>query len=138
MLDEVRSAAPYAGLSEELFGQVLSFIESGGYALKAYDHFKRLTREPDGPWRVCHPRFIQQHRMNAGIIVDAPLYDVRFRSGRLLGTVEDNFAATLSPGDTFFFAGLVLEVERIDGIDLIVHATPNRRGSRPIWARGWR
>jgi ATP-dependent Lhr-like helicase len=122
LLDEVRSAAPYAGLSADLFGQVLSFIESGGYALKAYDKFHRLTREGD-IWRVSHPRFIQQHRMNAGIIVDAPLYNVRFRGGRLLGTVEDNFAETLSPGDTFFFSGLVLEVERIDGVDLIVKAT---------------
>jgi ATP-dependent Lhr-like helicase len=123
MLDEVRGAAPYAGLSEELFGQILSFIESGGYSLRAYDKFKRLTREADGMWRVSHPRFIQQHRMNAGIIVDVPLYDVRFKGGRKLGTVEDNFAATLSPGDTFYFAGLVLEVERIDGMDLIVRAS---------------
>jgi ATP-dependent Lhr-like helicase len=123
MLDEVRGAAPYAGLSEALFGQVLSFIENGGYALKAYDRFKRLTREPDGTWRVSHPRFIQQHRMNAGIIVDAPLLDVRFRGGRRLGTVEEGFGSTLMPGDTFFFAGLVLEVERIDGTDLIVRAS---------------
>jgi len=72
---------------------------------------------------VSHPRFVQQHRMNAGIIVDTPLYYVRFRTGRVLGTVEDNFAETLSPGDTFYFSGLVLEVERIDGIDLIVKAT---------------
>jgi ATP-dependent Lhr-like helicase len=122
LLEEVRSAAPYAGLTEEAFRQVLSFIESGGYALKAYDKFHRLTRAGD-VWRVSHPRFIQQHRMNAGIIVDAPLYNVRFRGGRLLGTVEDNFAETLSPGDTFFFSGLVLEVERIDGVDLIVKAT---------------
>jgi ATP-dependent Lhr-like helicase len=73
MLAEVRGAAPYAGLSGELFRQVLSFIESGGYSLRAYDKFKRLTREADGTWRVSHPRFIQQHRMNAGIIVDVPL-----------------------------------------------------------------
>ena len=105
MLAEVRGAAPYAGLSQDLFGQVLSFIESGGYALRAYDKFKRLSRDPDGVWRVSHPRFIQQHRMNAGIIVDVPLYDVRFRGGRRLGTVEDNFASTLMPGDTFYFAG---------------------------------
>ncbi|HEY5711385.1 MAG TPA: ligase-associated DNA damage response DEXH box helicase [Allosphingosinicella sp.] len=123
MLDEVRGAAPYADLSEALFGQVLSFIENGGYALKAYDRFKRLTREADGVWRVSHPRFIQQHRMNAGIIVDAPLLDVRFRGGRRLGTVEEGFGSTLMPGDTFFFAGLVLEVERIDGTDLIVRAS---------------
>jgi len=123
MLAEIRGAAPYAGLTEDLFRQVLAFIESGGYSLRAYDKFKRLTRGPDGTWRVSHPRFIQQHRMNAGIIVDVPLYDVRFRGGRKLGTVEDNFAATLSPGDTFFFAGLVLEVEKIDGMDLIVRAS---------------
>ncbi len=123
MLAEVRSAAPYAALSEELFRQVLSYIESGGYALRAYDRFKRLTRDEDGIWRVSHPRFIQQHRMNAGIIVDAPLLDVRFRNGRRLGTVEEQFGATLSTGDTFFFAGLVLEVEKIDGTDLIVRAS---------------
>src|SRR3712207_2669095 len=118
-----RSAAPYAGLKEEPFQAVLSFIESGGYSLKAYDRFRRITKGPDGLWRVSHPRFIQQHRMNAGIIVDTPLYYVRFKNGRVLGTVEDNFAETLSPGDTFYFSGLVLEVERIDGIDLVVKAT---------------
>jgi ATP-dependent Lhr-like helicase len=123
MLEEVRSAAPYAGFSEELFRQVLAYIENGGYSLRAYDRFRRLTREADGTWRVSHPRFIQQHRMNAGIIVDAPLLDVRFRRGRKLGTVEEYFASTLSPGDTFFFAGLVLEVEKIDGTDLFVRAT---------------
>jgi len=123
MLAEVRSAAPYAGLQEETFRQVLGFIESGGYSLRAYDRFRRLTRDPDGTWRVSHPRFVQQHRMNAGIIVDAPLLDVRFRNGRRLGTVEEQFGATLRPGDTFFFSGLVLEVEKIDGTDLVVHAT---------------
>ena len=123
MLDEVRSAAPYAALDEGLFRTVLAYIENGGYSLRAYDRFKRLTQDPDGRWRVSHPRFIQQHRMNAGIIVDAPLLDVRFRNGRKLGTVEEYFASTLSSGDTFFFAGLVLEVERIDGTDLFVRAT---------------
>jgi ATP-dependent Lhr-like helicase len=131
MLAEIRSAAPYAGLSEALFRQILSYIENGGYSLRAYDRFRRLTRENDPgstsgsgfTWRVSHPRFVQQHRMNAGIIVDAPLLDVRFRRGRKLGTVEEYFASTLSPGDTFFFAGLVLEVEKIDGTDLFVHAT---------------
>ena len=123
LLDEVRGAAPYAGLDEQTFSAILAFIENGGYALRAYDRFKRLTRDPDGSWRVSHPRFIQQHRMNAGIIVDAPLLDVRFRNGRKLGTVEDYFASTLSVGDTFFFAGLVLEVERMQGTEIIVRAT---------------
>ena len=123
MLNEVRSAAPFAGLSDELFANVLSYIESGGYSLKAYDRFKRLTRDADGVWRVSHPKFVTQHRLNAGIIVDAPILDVRFKNGRKLGTVEEFFASTLSNGDTFYFAGLVLEVESIKDTDLVVRAT---------------
>ncbi|WNO55097.1 ligase-associated DNA damage response DEXH box helicase [Stakelama saccharophila] len=122
MLDEVRGAMPYSALTEQTFDRVLHFIADGGYALKAYDRFKRLTNER-GRWRVSHPRFVTQHRMNAGIIVDAPVLEVRFRNGRKLGTVEENFAAALTPGDTFFFAGMSLEVERIDVADLVVRAT---------------
>ncbi len=132
MLAEVQSALPYSALTPEAFHQVLSFIESGGYALRAYDRFKRLVKGPDGLWRVTHPRFVQQHRMNAGIIVDQPVLDVRFANGRKLGTVEEGFAATLSPRDCFFFAGMALEVVRMDTTDLIVRAT-TRSARIPSW-----
>lgn len=123
LLDEIRTAAPYSGLDSETFSRVLAFIESGGYALRAYDRYRRLTRGADGNWRVSHPRFVQQHRMNAGIIVDTPVLDVRFRNGRRLGTVEDYFASTLSVGDTFFFAGLTLQVDRMTAGEITVSAT---------------
>src|SRR3546814_3437515 len=90
--------------SSDVCSSDLHFIEGGGYALRAYDRFKRLTHDPDGTWRVSHPRFVQQHRLNAGIIVDKPVLDVRFANGRKLGTVEEGFAATLRPGDSFFFS----------------------------------
>nr|WP_281421893.1 ligase-associated DNA damage response DEXH box helicase [Stakelama flava] len=123
MLDEVRSALPYSALEAETFERVLNFIADGGYSLRAYDRFKRLTKDVDGLWRVSHPRFVTQHRLNAGIIVDAPTLNVRFKNGRKLGTVEEYFAASLTPGDTFFFAGMSLEVERMDVTDLVVRAT---------------
>jgi len=122
MIREVRSALPYSALDDAVFERVLGFIATGGYALKAYDRFARLVRDGD-LWRVAHPRFIQQHRMNAGIIVEATMLNVRFKNGRRLGRVEEGFAATLSPRDTFFFAGIAVEVEAIDGEDLIVRAT---------------
>ena len=123
MLEEVRSALPYSALDAETFDRVLRFIADGGYALRAYDRFKRLTEGEDGLWRVSHPRFVAQHRLNAGIIVDAVTLDVRFKNGRRLGTVEEYFAAQLSVKDTFYFAGLSLEVERIDIDQIIVRAT---------------
>jgi len=132
LLAEIRSATPYSALTQEGFAHVLHFIEGGGYALRAYDRFKRLTRDADGQWRVSHPKFIAQHRLNAGIIVDQPALSVRFANGRKLGTVEEGFAATLSPGDSFFFSGTALEVVRMDTTDLIVRAT-SKQARIPSW-----
>ena len=120
---EIVRAAPYADLTRETLEQVLHFVSDGGYALKAYDRFRRIVQGADGRWRVTHPRFVRQHRENAGVIVDAPVLAVRFKNGRKLGTVEEFFASTLRPGDTFFFSGLSLEVERMDATDLVVRAT---------------
>ena len=122
LLAEIRSAYPYRTLDAEAFARVLDFVATGGYALRAYDRFRRLVKAGN-VWRVAHPRFVTQHRMNAGIIVEAAMLTVRFRNGRSLGRVEEGFAATLSVGDTFFFSGVSLEVERIDTEDVIVRAT---------------
>jgi ATP-dependent Lhr-like helicase len=123
LLQEIHSAAPYAGLKPETFEEILNFIATGGYALKAYDRFRRLVLEPGGMWRVAKPAVAQQHRLNAGVIVEQPLLTVRFRNGRKLGTVEEGFAAALSPGDRFFFSGLSLEVEQLKDTDIIVRAS---------------
>jgi ATP-dependent Lhr-like helicase len=126
LLTEIRSAAPYAGLKDETFEEILNFIATGGYALRAYDRFRRLVPESGGVWRIAKPSIAQQHRLNAGVIVEQPLMAVRFRNGRKLGTVEEGFASALAPGDRFFFAGLSLEVEQFKDTDIIVHATSKR------------
>ncbi|MDQ2892136.1 MAG: ligase-associated DNA damage response DEXH box helicase [Pseudomonadota bacterium] len=136
LLDEVRSALPYSALTDTLFDRVLQFISDGGYSLKAYDRFKRLTRDADGTWRVTRPQFVTQHRLNAGIIIESTMLAVRFKNGRNLGKIEEGFAASLTIGDTFFFAGLSCEVMKIDTADVIVRASskpariPTYGGSR--------
>jgi ATP-dependent helicase Lhr and Lhr-like helicase len=160
LLDEVRSAMPYSGVDTATFVRVIEFVATGGYALKAYDKFRKLVSYPRSPsgerqrdlaslmssrsgegavgtpplptlppegkralgWRLSHPKFAAQHRFNAGIIVDTPMLDVRFRNGRKLGRVEEDFAAQLRPGDGFIFAGMTLEVESVKDMDLIVRA----------------
>ncbi|MCW5646799.1 MAG: ligase-associated DNA damage response DEXH box helicase [Sphingopyxis sp.] len=123
LLAEIRSAAPYRWIDAALFARLLGFVRDGGYALKSYDRFRRLAPDGKGGWRIAHPRLAAQHRLNAGIIVDAPTLDVRFKNGRRLGSVEEYFASTLVPGDTFAFAGLSLEVEGIRDTDILVRAT---------------
>jgi len=122
LLAEIRSSMAYAWLDKTTFERVLHFVESGGYALKAYDKFKRIVRDKAGVWRLSHPNQAQRHRMNTGIIVDSEMLQVRFKNGRQLGKVEERFAAQLSAGDTFFFAGMSLEVESVKDMDVIVRA----------------
>jgi ATP-dependent Lhr-like helicase len=122
---EVRTSAPYAGLPRAEFDRTIAFIESGGYALKAYERYKRLTLGPDGLYRVSHPRMATQHRLNAGTIVEAAALNVVFgqsraRRGRSFGRVEEWFASQLRIGDSFMFAGQVLEVTGFEGPDLFV------------------
>ena len=122
LLGEVRSCLAFAWLDEVLWARVLDFVATGGYALRAYDRFRRITRDPDGMWRLSHPEQAARHRMNAGIIVDSEMLTVRFGNGRSLGKVEERFAASLRVGDTFQFAGLNLEVERLRDMELVVRA----------------
>ncbi|RZK03179.1 MAG: ligase-associated DNA damage response DEXH box helicase [Novosphingobium sp.] len=123
LLAEIRSSLPYAWLDAAGLSRVLDFVATGGYALRAYDRFKRIVKGRDGYWRLTHPEQAARHRLNAGIIVDNEMIEVRFRNGRALGKVEENFAAQLSPGDTFRFAGTDLEVEQFRDLDLIVRAS---------------
>lgn len=122
LLAEVRSAAPYRWIDAGRWKRVLHFVATGGYALKAYDRFQRIVQGRDGLWRLTHPDHAARHRLNAGIILDTEMVEVRFRNGKSLGRVEESFAASLSPGATFRFAGLDLEVEAMRETDLVVRA----------------
>jgi ATP-dependent helicase Lhr and Lhr-like helicase len=122
LLAEVRSSLAYAWLDQEAWDRVLNFVATGGYALKAYDRFKRIVRDKAGTWRLAHPEHAQRHRLNAGIIVDNEMIEIRFRNGRSLGKVEEQFAASLTSGDTFRFAGMDLEVEALRDLELTVRA----------------
>jgi ATP-dependent Lhr-like helicase len=142
LYEEVRSAAPYAWLTWEDFESVVAFVANGGYALRAYERFAKIVKGKDGLWRVRDARVAQQYRLNVGTIVESPMIKVRLgrssrsrpgtvvpRRGRILGEVEEAFAETLSPGDTFVFGGEVLRFEGIQEDEVL--ATRTAAGTEP-------
>src|SRR5215207_4001362 len=76
LLAEVRSCTAYAWVDETAWQRVLNFVATGGYALKAYERFKRIVRGADGTWRLAHPEHAARHRLNAGIILDAEMIEI--------------------------------------------------------------
>ncbi len=110
---EVTTAGAYAGLSRAEFDACLDFAATGGYALRRYDRWQRL-KQTGGKWHLRDPRAARQIRMNIGTIVDTDLLKVRLknsRGGTPLGEVEEAFAATLTPGDTFLIGGQIVRYE---------------------------
>ena len=114
LFEEMTSAGAYAGLPRSQFDACLDFCATGGYALRAYDRWQRLLQRPDGLWQLRDPRAAAQIRMNAGTIQDSDTLKVRLkrsRGGRPLGEVEEGFAASLTPGDTFLIGGQIVRYE---------------------------
>lgn len=125
---EVVSAGPYAALTRPAFDDCLDFVATGGYALRAYDRWQRL-KQTNGLWHLRDPRTAAVIRQNLGTIIDTETLKVRLK-GRLggtpLGEVEEVFASTLTPGDTFLIGGQVVRYEGLHEMTVEVTRTPGR------------
>jgi ATP-dependent Lhr-like helicase len=125
---EVVSAGPYAALTRPAFDDCLDFVATGGYALRAYDRWQRL-KQTNGLWHLRDPRTAAVIRQNLGTIIDTETLKVRLK-GRLggtpLGEVEEAFASTLTPGDTFLIGGQVVRYEGLHEMTVEVTRTPGR------------
>ncbi len=124
------STGSYSDLTWDEFSRCLDMVATGGYALRAYDRWQRLMQRQDGLWQLRDPRAAQQIRMNLGTIQDTDTLKVRLKGrggGRPLGEIEEGFAATLTPGDTFLIGGRVVRYEGLR--ELTVEVT--RRAGRP-------
>lgn len=149
---EVRSAAPFAGLTRRRFDRIVEFVSTGGYALSVYERYARLRPAEGGKLRLSHPRLAQQYRMNVGTIVEAPMIKVRLIGrgkgkrqpgsprpligGRVLGELEESFIEQLVPGDTFRFAGEILRFEGLQDTDAFVSRTNDPDPEIPSYAGG--
>ncbi|AWB47668.1 DNA ligase-associated DEXH box helicase [Gemmobacter aquarius] len=128
LYEEVVNAGPYAALTRAEFDACLDFAATGGYALKAYDRWQRLLQR-DGKWQLRDPRAAVPIRQNLGTIIDTETLKVRLRNrlgGTPLGEVEEDFAATLTPGDTFLIGGQVVRFEGLKELTVEVSRSPGR------------
>lgn len=146
LFSEITSAAPYAALPRQTFSRVVDFVATGGYALRTYERYARIRKTKEGLWRVSNPQVAQQYRLNLGTIVEMPMLNLRLvkrnargslgRGGASLGKVEEYFLETMSPGDTFLFAGKVLRFEGIRENECLVSQAFSLDPKVPVYAGG--
>jgi ATP-dependent Lhr-like helicase len=156
---EVTSTAPYADLPRAQFDRTIDLVATGGYALRAYERYRRIVQDPHtNRWRARNASIAQQHRMNVGAIVESEMLDVRLAhragvrprpgvpkndgpaplvAGRRLGQIEEYFIEGLAPGDTFLFAGEILRLISVRETEaLVVRAHGQDNPKIPSYAGG--
>ncbi len=125
---EVITAGPYAQLTRPEFDACLDFTATGGYALKAYDRWQRL-KLTNGKWHLRDPRSAALIRQNLGTILEIETLKVRLKNHvgcTPLGEVEESFASSLTPGDTFLIGGQIVRYESLREMTVEVSRTPGR------------
>ncbi len=124
----------YRHVSREVFDELFRFVVDGGYALQHYDRYQRLEQGDDGRYKPASRTVVQRHRQNIGTIVEAARLKVKrvhkAHRGKIIGEVEEYFAQSLSPGDTFLFAGEVLSFVGVT--DMVLEARPAQAGEPKI------
>ncbi|MBX3406756.1 MAG: ligase-associated DNA damage response DEXH box helicase [Phycisphaeraceae bacterium] len=135
LFDEVRSTAAFAALTRAEFDWALDLVERGGATLRAYPMFHRIAPDPmrPGVYHVPNRRIGQIHRLNIGTITAEATVNLRYLSGRRLGSIEEGFVSRLREGERFYCAGKVVEFVRMEDADALVRPARGRTSLTPIW-----
>ncbi|NDV02210.1 ligase-associated DNA damage response DEXH box helicase [Pseudoroseicyclus tamaricis] len=134
LYDEVKTCGAYRALTRAQFDEALDFCATGGYGLGAYDRWQRLMLR-EGKWTLRDPRSAQRIRMNIGTIQDSDMLKVRMRGqGAHLGEIEEGFASSLTPGDTFLFGGKIVRFEGLKEMSVEVSRDKGRKPKIAVYA----
>jgi len=129
---EVKSTFVLHDLSEAEWEWCLQFITTGGSALEQYEEFSKVD-EADGLFKVHDQKIALRHRLTIGTIVSDLSMQIRYMSGKNLGTIEEYFITRLNPGDVFWFAGKPLELVQIRNNVAYVRRSKGTKGTVPSW-----
>lgn len=135
LYSEVHKAWPYQSLTHDDFDQTLQFVVDGGYAMRAYDQYKRLRLTEDGLYELTSPKMARQYRMNIGTIVESPMLKVKM-GNKNLGVIEEYFINHLTPGDTFLFAGRIVRFDGLHDATVMVSRAASDKPKIPSYDGG--
>ena len=135
LFEEVRKTFCFQGMERAEFDSILHFLVHGGESLQAYDEFHRVIVD-DGLFKVESRRIALLHRLSIGTIVSDQMMQVKYLSGKRIGSVEEWFISQLKTGSVFWLAGRNLELVKIQGMEVLVQNAKQQKGAVPSWMGG--
>ncbi len=135
IFEEIKTTYCFSSITEDEWLWLLGFLSTGGKTLKAYDEYKKLG-SVKGEYRVMNKKVAVRHKLSIGTIVSDAMVNIKYVSGKKIGTVEEWFIGQLNPGDNFWFGGRSLEYVRMKGMDALVRKSKKKTGRIPSWLGG--
>jgi ATP-dependent helicase Lhr and Lhr-like helicase len=135
LYNEVKSTFAYSTLNETEWQWIIRFIHTGGKTLSAYDEYNKVTLD-EKLYKVTDRRKAMRHKMGIGTIVSDPSMNVKYLSGKNLGTIEEGFISRLKPGDSFAFAGKIVELILAKYMTAYVKKSKKKSTIVPSWLGG--
>ena len=132
----VTSSFCFQTLGQERWQWILNFLIRGSQSLEQYDEYKKLILDKNGFLKAANKTITLRHRLSMGTIVSGNDLKIRYRKGGYLGSIEEWFISKLNPGDTFAFSGKILELIRIQKMEVIVKKSKAKQAKIPAWIGG--
>lgn len=132
---EITGTFSYSSVTEDEWTWILNFLTTGGDSLRAYDEYRKVVIR-NGVYKIENRSIAMRHRLSVGTIVGDTSLNVKYVSGKYLGTIEEGFISRLNPGDVFWFAGKSLELVRIKEMEVHVRKSNRPKGLVPSWQGG--
>ncbi|MBB5058894.1 ATP-dependent Lhr-like helicase [Granulicella aggregans] len=133
----VRSAAPFAGLSQSVFDGVLDML-AGRYPSDEFAELRpRITWDRNRNWLTPRSGVKRIAILNGGTIPDRGLYGV-FLSGERskpvrVGELDEEMVFESRTGDTFILGASTWRIDEITHDRVLVSPAPGDPGKMPFW-----
>ena len=132
----VTSSFCFQTLDQKHWQWILNFLIRGSQSLEQYDEYKKLILDENGFLKAANKTIALRHRLSMGTIVSGNDLKIRYQKGGYLGSIEEWFISKLNPGDTFAFSGKILELIRIQKMEVIVKKSKSKQAKIPAWIGG--
>lgn len=132
LFEEVKNTATFKELTEVQWKWILDFLSSGGEALQAYPDYQKIKMS-DRLYKMTSPLQIKRHRLSIGTMMDHPSLPIRYLKGEILGTLDEEFATRLKPGDLFWYNGKCLKFNYLREMTVWVRKAKNQPAAMPRW-----
>jgi ATP-dependent Lhr-like helicase len=137
LLSLVRSAAPFAGLSAQVFTGVLDML-AGLYPSDEFAELRpRITWDRTRGWLTPRRGAKRIAILNGGTIPDRGLYGVFLAGERAkpvrVGELDEEYVYESKPGETFVLGASTWRIEEITHDRVLVAPAPGDPGKMPFW-----